>query len=634
VQEKTSTRRPWLLAKPSFPDALARIRRDGLVLETFLPSGVGAVPPEERWDGRHLADILGEEIARPWIERIHAVLESGCFSSERFHWTRPESPMIFEVRLFPRNADEILVIASEVGYRGRLEAERNAMHALLQRTTDLLPDLVYVFDHAEERVVFQNRSIAEELGYPPERVTELGEFPVPALAHPDDLAMMPEILARTLSASDDDVLSYEGRWRAADGSWRWYVTHSRVFARREDGTPTQVFGVMRDVTEQRALEQQLHRAAKVDALGVVAGSIAHDFNNALTAIHGFAALIEAEVGEAARSDFADLRSAIDGAMGLASRVLSFSRAEHRRLDPIDLAQLVRKVEPMLAPMLGPAIQVELELPAEAPVVRADPREMEQVIVNLALNARDAMPKGGHLRIGIEVDAPRAGASFSEEGERWVRLLLSDTGEGMSQELQERAFEPFFTTKENGTGLGLASARLAVEFAGGTLEVASAPGRGTSFLARLPWCATPPLTAVARNSPAPAQGRSVLVVDDEPMVMRMMDATLRRAGYHVRTASGHAEALAIAADASVPIDLLISDVIMPGMTGPELAQLICELRAGLPVLFVSGFHDESMLAEAGCAGNTLLRKPFSPRQLAEQVALLLSPRRHPLKDGGV
>lgn len=625
MQEKTSTRRPWLLAKPSFPDALARIRRDGVVLETFLPVGVGPVSPEERWDGRHLADILGEEIARPWLERIRVVLESGCFTNERLHWTRPELPMIFEVRLFPRNADEVLAIASEVGYKARLEEERNAMHALLQRTTDLLPDVVYVFDHAEGRVVFQNRSIAEDLGYPPERVAELGEYPVPGLAHPHDLATMPEILARTLSASDDDVLSYEGRWRAADGSWRWYVTHSRVFARLADGTPTQIIGVMRDVTEQRALEQQVHRAAKVDALGVVAGSIAHDFNNALTAIHGFAALIEPEVGEAARSDFADLRSAIDGAMGLASRVLSFSRAEHRRLDPIDLTQLVRKVEPMLAHMLGPAIQVELELPGEPSVVRADPRELEQLIVNLALNARDAMPKGGHLRVAVEVDAPHAGASFSEEGERWVRLVLSDTGEGMSQEVHERAFEPFFTTKANGTGLGLASARLAVEYAGGTLEVASAPGRGTSFLARLPWCATPPHAAVGQTHPAPAPGGSVLVVDDEPMVLRMMDATLRRAGYHVRTASGHADALAIAADASVPIDLLISDVIMPGMTGPELARLICELRVGLPVLFVSGFHDESMLAEAGNAGSTLLRKPFSPRMLAEKAALLLSTR---------
>ena len=621
--EKASTHRRWSPAHPSFPEALARIRRDGMVLETFLPAGVAPLPPEERWDGRTLTEILGAEDAAPWLEIIRTALDRGGISSDRFKSSRPAAQLVFETRVIPLGADEVLAIAREVGYHEQREAERNAMHELLGRATDLLPDLVYVFDHAEARVVFQNRTLAEELGYSPERSAELGENSIPQLAHPDDLSMMPEILARTLAASDEDVLTYEGRFRAADGSWRWYVTHSRIFARRPDGTPTQVFGVMRNVTEQRALEQRVHRAAKVDALGAVAGSIAHDFNNALTAIHGFAELLEGEVSEAGKKDLAELCSAIDGAKSLASRVLSFSRAEHRRLEPLDLAQLVRKVEPLLSRMLGAKIRLELALPAEPSVVRADPQELEQVLVNLALNARDAMPKGGVLRIQVDMDAPRPGASFSEETGRWVRLAVSDTGEGMSPEVHDRAFEPFFTTKATGTGLGLASARLAVEYAGGTLEVSSRPGVGTTFLVRLPWCATPPL-APSNRAPAASAGRgTVLVVDDEPMVLRLIDATLRRSGYRVLTAPGHHGALRIAADLSEPIDLLVSDVVMPEMNGPELAARIRELRPGLPVLFVSGFHDESQSPTQSAADTTLLKKPFSPRQLSEIVAGLLS-----------
>jgi two-component system, cell cycle sensor histidine kinase and response regulator CckA len=275
-------------------------------------------------------------------------------------------------------------------------------------------------------------------------------------------------------------------------------------------------------------------------------------------------------------------------------------------------------------MLGACVELELELPTEPPVVRADPQELEQVILNLALNARDAMPKGGVLRLRIDMDAPGASASFSEESGRWVCLAMSDSGEGMSPEVQDHAFEPFFTTKGKGTGIGLASARHAIEHAGGTLEVVSTLGAGTTFLVRLPWCATPLLSSGDAGTAATGTGHSsVLVVDDEPMVVRLIEATLRRSGYRVLTASGHHGALRIAADASEPIDLLVSDVVMPEVNGPELASRIHELRPGLPVLFVSGFHDEVLLPAEGVPGTALLYKPFSPRQLTEITARLLS-----------
>jgi two-component system cell cycle sensor histidine kinase/response regulator CckA len=594
------------------------------VLETFLPAQVGPVAPHERWDGRSLDDILGPEQAAPWLARIRECLDRGSVASERLEWSRPESAFVFEVRLVPCGPDEALAIAREVGYQERLEAERNAMHALLQRATDLLPDVVYVFDLAEQRVVFQNRAIAQELGYTPEQEAALGDFPVPKLVHPDDLAMLPEIFGRVMAAGDDEVLSYEGRWRAADGSYRTYVTDSRIFARGPDGTPTQVFGVARDVTEQRGFEQRLHRAVKMEALGTVSGSIAHDFNNALTAIRGYAELLEGHVSAAGRADLAELNSAIDGAKTLTSRVLSFSRTGHHRLEPLDLAALVRRIEPMLVRMLGVGIRLELALPSVPSVVRADARELEQVLVNLALNARDAMPKGGTLEVRVELDAAAGGASFSEESGRWVRLVVRDSGDGMTEEILERAFEPFFTTKTAGTGLGLASARLAVEHAGGTLEASSRAGGGTTFVARLPWCATPPAAPEAEGEPEPhARGR-VLVVDDEPMVLRLMVATLERSGHRVLAAHDAVSAMRIAANADEPIDLLISDVVMPGFSGPALARRIRALRPELPVIFVSGFHDDAELDTSAALG-PLLRKPFSPRQLNEITSRMLEAR---------
>jgi PAS domain S-box-containing protein len=623
VEETPSTRRPWLVAPPSFPDALARVRRDGLVLETFLPAGMEVVPPGEAWVGRTLTEILGEEEAAPWLQRIRAALDVGCFTSERFTWSQPGSPLVFEVRLVPRSADEVLTISREVGYQERLEADRNAMHALLQRATDLMTDVIHVFDYAADRVVFQNRSIAEDLDYSPDQIEALGPLPTRALCHPDDLATMPEILARVMSASDEDVLRYQCRFRAPDGGWRPYLAQFRVFARQADGTPHQVVGVLRDVTEQQALQRRLERAAKLDALGIVASSVAHDFNNSLTAIHGFAELLRPAIAASGLSDYEWLLSAIEVAKGGASRVLSFSRSEHRRLEPLDLGRLVRKVEPILVRMLGTGIRLAIELPDEAAVVRGDPRELEQAVMNLALNARDAMPKGGLLHVRIEVDAPATHASFTEESGRWVRLFVSDTGEGMSPSVRRRAFKPFFTTKPTGTGLGLASARLAVEYAGGTLEVKSAPGQGTTFVAKLPWCATPPpLLACGRGS-APTRTRigSVLVVDDEPMVLRLMDETLRRAGHLVHAASDPHAALAIASDGAKTLHLLISDVVMPGMTGHELANRIRTLRPGLPVLFVSGCPEEPALADT--SGAPLIRKPFSPRQLTESAARLLA-----------
>ena len=622
-----TARRRWVREHAAIPDAMARLRRDGVVIETFLPPEVAPTAPELIWDGRTLVDILGQEGAAHWLTLIARALDEGGIVRDRFEWTLSEPHWTFAVHLVSSGPDEVLAIAREIGYEERLEAERDAMHALLERTTDLLPDIIYIFDEAERRIVFQNRSIAEDLGYPPERIAEFGDFPMPHLLHPDDLLILPDVLARTISAGDDEVMSYEGRLRDAAGSYRTYVSHSRVFERRADGTPFRVLGVMRDVTDQRAFEQQLHEAARLDALGLVAGVIAHDFNNALTAIRGFTELMAPEVGPAATEDLDELRAAIDRAAGLTSRLLAFSRYEQRQLVPLDLSQHARRIEPMLARLLGPGVQLVMALPAEPAVVRADPLQLEQLMINLALNARDAMPRGGTLRIEVAIESAAACASFSEETNRWVVLSMSDTGIGMAPEIRSRVFEPFFTTKPagQGTGLGLSSAQLAVSHAGGTLEVQSEVGRGSTFRVRLPWCAVPLPSSAEATPGARAEGNSrgsVLVVDDEPMVLRLIEATLLRAGHRVHATPDHRVALRIAQDPHESIDLLISDVVMPEVNGPDLVTRVRELRPKLPVLFVSGFYEEAQIPSALDA--ELLRKPFSPRQLADTAARLLAP----------
>jgi CheY-like chemotaxis protein len=285
---------------------------------------------------------------------------------------------------------------------------------------------------------------------------------------------------------------------------------------------------------------------------------------------------------------------------------------------------------MLHRLVGSAIRLEIALPDGPAVVRADPTQLEQAIVNLVLNARDAMQDGGSVRVEVAVEEREAGASFSEEPGRWVHFGVSDTGVGMPPEVREHVFEPFFTTKDSGrgTGLGLTSALRAIEDAGGELHVESKPGEGTTFRARLPWCASPlaqDAGAGAGTGSAAAAG-DILVVDDEPMVLRLVEATLVRAGHRVRAVADPQAALALVADPELAIDALISDVVLPGIAGPELARRVRALRPDVPVLFISGFVDSARLSPGDLDGGRVLRKPFSPRQLVDAAAELLAARR--------
>ncbi|HXT21128.1 MAG TPA: response regulator, partial [Thermoanaerobaculia bacterium] len=381
-------------------------------------------------------------------------------------------------------------------------------------------------------------------------------------------------------------------------------------------------GNVRDANP-RALEQRLQEVQKMEALGRLASGVAHDLNNLLTVIQGYCALLEKVVPEGgeARRFLDEVTAAGQRASSLTHQLLAFSRRQVLQPRLVDMNEEIARLARLLRPTLGEDVRLELELQAELPRVRIDPAQLEQVIVNLAVNARDAMPGGGRLTLGTsEVPAPGPlAADDPQAGAPWVRLQARDTGVGMSADVLAHLFEPFFTTKERGkgTGLGLASVYGAVRQSGGDIRVQSVPGTGTTFEVLLPPALDDaPLTdtgshpAMAR--PAPRGGERVLVVEDDTAVRGLVAAVLRGAGYAVDEAADGEAALALAGARDGAFDLLLCDVVLPDGGGDEVSRRVAGLHPGVRTLFMSG-HAPRAIARQGRLrpGSRFIAKPFTP-----------------------
>ena len=378
----------------------------------------------------------------------------------------------------------------------------------------------------------------------------------------------------------------------------------------DDGRVTNYVGVQIDVSERRRLEDQYRHAQKMEAVGQLAGGVAHDFNNLLTIINMNADLLLATLpdGDDRREGLEEIRRAGERSAGLTRQLLAFSRKQVVAPRVFDLVALVADAGRMLSRLLGPAVELATP-PAAGPVwVRADPGQVEQVVMNLAVNARDAMPDGGRLTVTTAADG------------RWAVLTVADTGVGMTAEVRDRVFEPFFTTKAvgKGTGLGLAVVHGVVEQSGGRVTVDTAPGAGTTFRVRLPLADPPGLGAKAASGfrAAPRGTETVLLVDDEAAVRSLTGQVLRRYGYTVLEAADAAGATTLAECHPGRLDLLVTDVMMPGGDGRRLADQLRRRRPGLRVLFVSGSPDAMVVPHGG--GADILPKPYSPIALAEKV----------------
>lgn len=443
--------------------------------------------------------------------------------------------------------------------------------------------------------------------------------------HPEDRERASEAFGRIV-----DGYVVEFRVELPDGRTVW--AHDHAFPiRAADGAVVRVAGITADVTERRQLEAQLVQAQKLESLGRLAGGIAHDFNNYLTAMNGFGqlALLRASRGDDPSKELREVLAAGERAAQLTGQLLAFGRARSHHVEPLDLNGVVAVMEGLVRGMLGEGIDLVLSADPSIGVVHADPGQLEQVVMNLVVNARDAMPEGGTLTIATRsVDAAERApvAEQPTEPRRWVELAVTDTGSGMDEETRARALEPFFTTKEpgSGTGLGLAVVYGIARSLEGEIEIASAPGRGTTVAVRLP---EHPHAGDTGGEAPPAAietagSETVLVVEDEDAVRSLVRQVLEECGYGVLEARSGEEALALLSADEPPVDILVSDVVMPQMGGPELARLVAARRPLVKVLFISGYSEHDRVATRLGRADALLHKPFTPDELARRVRALL------------
>jgi len=481
--------------------------------------------------------------------------------------------------------------------------------------------VLWLTDPAERKILYVSPGFEEIWGMP---VEELVDDPDAWLrsVHPEDRERVRELVLLQHTGHYD----VEYRIVRPDGETRWI--HDRAFpVDDEKGEVVRLAGLAEDVTDRIEAEEALTRARrqvveaqKMEAVGRLAGGVAHDFNNLLTVIQGYAAVLLDRVGaeEQARASLEEIRKAARTAADLTGKLLAFGRHHFSRPEVVDLGRFVVDHGEMLDEVTGEDVRLHVET-APGPIL-IDPSQLEQVVMNLVINARDAMPRGGELTIRTMAEDPDV------SGARVV-LEVRDTGVGIPEEQRPLVFEPFYTTKQpgEGTGLGLSTTYAVVEQSGGEITFESEPGEGTVFRVQWPRAeegerreehvAVPPV-----SSTSPDAKRTVLVVEDEVSLGTLVERFLESGGYGVLRASDPRTALEIVEAQGEEIDLLLTDVVMPGMSGPELASRVRRQRPGIPVIFMTGYAKHAVLEDVGDA--RLVRKPFTRSEILEQVGAVV------------
>ena len=490
-----------------------------------------------------------------------------------------------------------------------LRAAESRWRALVEQ----MPAVTYLarFDEAAS-MVYVSPQIERLTGHPLEAWTSDPGFWL-SCVHPED-GQRAERETRARFA-EKRGFSCTYRLRRADGEWIWIEEQSTILYDAE-GEPRHLQGVMIDVTQQRRRDEELREAQRLESIGQLAGGVAHDFNNLLGIIQGYAELLEPDVPETSRADVLEIRRAASSAADLTRQLLLFGRREAAEAQVVDVNSVIGGLREMLRRTLGEHVEFTVDLSEESSAVLIPAGQLEQILVNLTVNSRDAMPGGGSMTL-----------TTRPAGERVV-LRVADNGTGMSDEVAARAFDPFFTTKEKGrgTGLGLATVYGIVQGAGGRVHLDTMLGEGTTVEVELPLADAEPAPAPAPPPPAPAgKGETVLLVEDEQAVRELTGRILAENGYEVIHASDGYRARTVSDGFEGRIDLLLSDVVMPGMSGRDVAEELRRLRPGLKVLYMSG-HAGDVLDHHGFQGEEmrLLAKPFDSDGLLSSVRAALEP----------
>ena len=530
---------------------------------------------------------------------------------------------------------KLLVVNRDITERKRAEEALRCSEADFRSVVEYAPYGIYRAS-ADGRLLQANPALQRMLGYGSKLDILSKDLKTNIFRHDAEYARLTEVLARTQQVKDMEL-----EWKRQDGA-PITVRCSGRQVDDEKGNLAYFEVFAEDVTERRALERQLRMAQKMEAIGRLSGGIAHDFNNLLGVIIGYAGVLKKALGgdNALLEHAVEIEKAGQRAASLTKQLLAFSRQQVLTPEVLDLNALASDLERMLPRLLGEDIQISMKLSPELGRVKADRSQIEQVILNLAINARDAMPSGGQLKIetaNVELDQAYTWTHPGSRAGTYVRLTMSDTGTGMDAETLAHIFEPFFTTKEpgKGTGLGLATVYGVVKQSSGYIWVESTPGKGAEFQVYLP--------RYVGKSPAEEQkpdrgGRlagseTILLVEDAEPLRKLAQKFLEMGGFHVVSANSGEEALQVAAQHPGTFDLLLTDVVMPGMNGRALAERLVPREPGMKVLYMSGYTD-NFIAGHGVLeeGVHLLHKPFTEDVLLGKVRDVLDGAREPQPAG--
>jgi PAS domain S-box-containing protein len=459
---------------------------------------------------------------------------------------------------------------------------------------------------------------------PDDRVSSYEDFI--ARVHPEDRDFVTDMVRKALEEEGD--LDYEFRIILPDGRTRWIADQGEV-GRDPQGRPKYLTGVCTDVTDRRLAEERLRQAHRIESIGRLAGGVAHETNNQMSVVIGATGFILAnpDIPETVRLDAELIQMAAERTASVTAQLLAFSRRQMMNPEVLNLNDVIRKWEPVLRRVMGEDCVVKLQLDPGIGRIKADPGLLQQVLLNLALNARDAMPRGGRLAVetfsaDLTPDYAKEKPDVTIRPGPYAVLAVSDTGHGMDSKIMDHIFEPFFTTKEigQGTGLGLSTVYGIVKQSGGYIWTYSEPGQGATFKLYFPRKEETPLPIkIAAAESHTGKGERILVVEDEDGVRRVATRALEEAGYSVLEAENGHRALELLADSDKKVDLMLTDVVMPGMSGRELARYLTEVAPGVPVLFTSGYTDGE-IARRGLLdpGATVIQKPFSSATIVQAV----------------